>query len=130
LASFLLLSFPAISQSVTIVNGDTLVCFPDSTVRQIIVDLEEGDLCKKELESYKKDAGSYLSLIKIYQEEIQGYKDIITKKDGTIKELKLQITLKDKEILVHKTAANSKFYKGLGIGAATGGLLVLLISIL
>jgi hypothetical protein len=94
------------------------------------VDLEEGDLCKKELESYKKDAGSYLSLIKIYQEEIQGYKDIITKKDSTIKELKLQITLKDKEILVHKTAANSKFYKGLGIGAATGGLLVLLISIL
>lgn len=126
----LLLSFPATSQSVTIVNNDTLVCFPDRMVRQMIVDLEEGDISKRELESYKRDAGSYLELIKTYREEIDGYKDIIAKKDQTIKELKLQLSIKEKEILVHKSAANSKFWKGLGIGAASGGLLVLLVTLL
>lgn len=99
-------------------------------VRQMIVDLEEGDISKRELESYKRDAGSYLELIKTYREEIDGYKDIIAKKDQTIKELKLQLSIKEKEILVHKSAANSKFWKGLGIGAASGGLLVLLVTLL
>ena len=58
LVSFLLLSSPAISQSVIASDGDTLICIPQKIARQVIVDLEKGDLCQQELESYLKDIES------------------------------------------------------------------------
>ena len=130
MASFLTLSLPAISQSVTIVNNDTLICLPDSIARKVIADLEEGDLCQRELLSYKKDVESYLTLVGIKDEEIEKLKLIAVKKDGIITELNLQISLKEKEIAVLKSGKAANYWKGLLTGLGTGAGLVLVLTLL
>jgi len=125
-----MLSLPATSQSVTIVNNDTLICLPDSIARKVIADLEEGDLCQKELLSYKKDVESYLTLIGIKEEEITNFKTIVTKKDGIITELNVQLGIKEKEIAVLKTGKAANYWKGLLTGLGAGAGLVLVLTLL
>ena len=125
-----MLSLPATSQSVTIVNNDTLICLPDSIARKVIADLEEGDLCQRELLSYKKDVESYLTLIGIKEEEITNFKTIVTKKDGIITELNVQLGIKEKEIAVLKTGKAANYWKGLLTGLGTGAGLVLVLTLL
>jgi len=125
-----MLSLPATSQSVTIVNNDTLICLPDSIARKVIADLEEGDLCQRELLSYKKDVESYLTLIGIKEEEITNFKTIVTKKDGIITELNVQLGIKEKEIAVLKTGKAANYWKGLFTGLGTGAGLVLVLTLL
>lgn len=130
MASFLTLSLPAISQSVTIVNGDTLICLPDSVARKVIADLEAGDLCKKELASFTREATGLRDVIEIQKQQI-------VKKDGAIKgyqeviaEKELQISLKEKEIAVLKTDKAANYWKGLLTGLGTGAGLVLVLTLL
>jgi len=130
LASFLTLSLPAISQSVTIVNKDTLICLPDSIARKVIADLEAGDLCKKELASFTREATGLRDVIEIQKQQI-------VKKDGAIKgyqeviaEKELQIGLKEKEIAVLKTDKAANYWKGLLTGLGTGAGLVLVLTLL
>lgn len=130
MASFLTLSLPAISQSVTIVNGDTLICLPDSVARKVIADLEAGDLCKKELASFTREATGLRDVIEIQKQQI-------VKKDGAIKgyqeviaEKELQISLKEKEIAVLKTDKAANYWKGLLTGLGTGAGLVLILTLL
>ncbi len=130
MASFLTLSLPAISQSVTIVNGDTLICLPDSVARKVIADLEAGDLCKKELASFTREATGLRDVIEIQKQQI-------VKKDGAIKgyqeviaEKELQIGLKEKEIAVLKTDKAANYWKGLLTGLGTGAGLVLILTLL
>ena len=130
MASFLTLSLPAISQSVTIVNGDTLICLPDSVARKVIADLEAGDLCKKELASFTREATGLRDVIEIQKQQI-------VKKDGAIKgyqeviaEKELQISLKEKEIAVLKTDKAANYWKGLLTGLGTGAGLVLILALL
>lgn len=130
MVSFLILSLPATSQSVTIVNNDTLICLPDSIARKVIADLEEGDLCQRELLSYKKDVESYLTLIGIKEEEITNFKTIVTKKDGIITELNVQLGIKEKEIAVLKTGKAANYWKGLFTGLGAGAGLVLVLTLL
>ena len=130
MVSFLTLSLPATSQSVTVVNNDTLICLPDSIARKVIADLEEGDLCQRELLSYKKDAESYLTLIGIKEEEITNFKTIVTKKDGIITELNVQLGIKEKEIAVLKTGKAANYWKGLFTGPGVGAGLVLVLTLL
>ncbi len=130
MVGFLTLSLPATSQSVTIVNNDTLICLPDSIARKVIADLEAGDLCQRELLSYKKDIESYLTLVGIKDEEIEKLKVIAVKKDGIITELNLQIGLKEKEIAVLKTDKAANYWKGLLTGLGTGAGLVLILTLL
>lgn len=125
-----MLSLPATSQSVTIVNNDTLICLPDSIARKVIADLEEGDLCQRELLSYKKDVESYLTLIGIKEEEIANFKTIVTKKDGIIAELNVQLGIKEKEIAVLKTGKAANYWKGLFTGLGAGAGLVLVLTLL
>jgi predicted DNA-binding transcriptional regulator len=125
-----MLSLPATSQSVTIVNNDTLICLPDSIARKVIADLEEGDLCQRELLSYKKDVESYLTLIGIKEEEITNFKTIVTKKDGIITELNVQLGIKEKEIAVLKTGKAANYWKGLFTGLGAGAGLVLVLTLL
>ena len=130
MASFLTLSLPAISQSVTIVNGDTLICLPDSVARKVIADLEAGDLCKKELASFTREATGLRDVIEIQKQQI-------VKKDGAIKgyqeviaEKELQISLKEKEIAVLKSGKAANYWKGLLTGLGTGAGLVLVLTLL
>jgi len=125
-----MLSLPATSQSVTIVNNDTLICLPDSIARKVIADLEEGDLCQRELLSYKKDVESYLTLIGIKEEQITNFKTIVTKKDGIITELNVQLGIKEKEIAVLKTGKAANYWKGLLTGLGAGAGLVLVLTLL
>jgi hypothetical protein len=46
---------PLISQTVTTINKDTVICLPLSVSKQIILDLESGDLCSEELDLIKED---------------------------------------------------------------------------
>jgi len=121
---------PAISQSVTIVNGDTLICLPDSVARKVIADLEAGDLCKKELASFTREATGLRDVIEIQKQQI-------VKKDGAIKgyqeviaEKELQISLKEKEIAVLKSGKAANYWKGLLTGLGTGAGLVLVLTLL
>ena len=130
MVSFLTLSLPATSQSVTIVNNDTLICLPDSVARKVIADLEAGDLCKKELASFTREATGLRDVIEIQKQQI-------VKKDGAIKgyqeviaEKELQISLKEKEIAVLKTDKAANYWKGLLTGLGTGAGLVLVLTLL
>ena len=49
---------PLISQTVTTINNDTVICLPLSVSKQIIFDLESGDLCAEELELIKEDTAN------------------------------------------------------------------------
>jgi len=115
LISLILTTSPLISQTVTTINNDTVICLPISVAKQIILDLENGDLCAKELELIKEDTfnlnkkifyldstivlmsekeESYLSQINIYQ----GIDSLKTEKIDTLKS-KLHTTKVTRNIL-------------------------------
>lgn len=130
MASFLMLSLPAISQSVTIINGDTLICLPDSVTRKVIADLEAGDLCKIELASWITEAKGLREVISIQKEQIVVKDKTIKALNETISENKIQLELRDKEIALLKTEKSAKYWKGLFTGLGTGAGIVLVLTIL
>ena len=123
------MSFPAISQSVTIVNNDTLVCFPDQMVRQMIVDLEEGDFCKNEKESLYKNIKSYQNIITAKDSVVFDLNKTIANLNAKVKQkdrlIKLTETERDNAIKEKKMA----FYKGIGVGAVPS-LIILVLALL
>ena len=130
MASFLLMSFPAISQSVTVVNGDTLICFPELMVRQIMVDLETGDFCQQEKQSYLCDIGNLRKLMVIREQEYENTVGRLNDCKGVVKEKDLQIRLKNDEIQALKREKGSNFWKGTVLGLGTGIVGVTLIFLL
>ena len=130
LASFLLMSFPAISQSVTVINGDTLICFPEPMVRQIMVDLETGDFCQQEKQSYLRDIGNLRKLMVIREQEYENNVGRLNDCKGIVKEKDLQIRLKNDEIQALKREKGSNFWKGTVLGLGTGIVGVTLIFLL
>ena len=130
MVSFLLLSFPAISQSVTVVNGDTLVCFPETMVRQIMVDLETGDFCQKEKQSYLRDIENLRKLISIREKEHENTAGRLNDCQGIVKEKDLQIKLKEDEIKALKKEKGAKFWNGVGIGAGSSLAVVVILLLL
>ena len=125
-----MLSLPAISQSVTIVNGDTLICLPDSLTRKVIADLEAGDPCKIELASWITEAKGLRSVIDIQKEQIVVKDKTIKALNETVSENKIQLELRDKEIALLKTEKSAKYWKGLFTGLGTGAGIVLVLTIL
>ena len=130
MASFLLMSFPAISQSVTVVNGDTLICFPEPMVRQIMVDLETGDFCQQEKQSYLRDIGNLRKLMAIREQEYENTVGRLNYCKGVVKEKDLQIRLKNDEIQALKREKGSNFWRGAALGLGTGIVGVTLIFLL
>ena len=130
MASFLLMSFPAISQSVTVINGDTLICFPEPMVRQIMVDLETGDFCQQEKQSYLRDIGNLRKLMVIREQEYENNVGRLNDCKGIVKEKDLQIRLKNDEIQALKREKGSNFWKGTVLGLGTGIVGVTLIFLL
>lgn len=99
-------------------------------VRKVIADIELGDLCKIELESWIREAKGLRDVIEIQKEQI-------SKKDGSIKVLneivkenKIQLEVKDKEIALLKTEKSGKYWRGLLTGLGTGAGIVIMLSIL
>jgi hypothetical protein len=125
-----MLSLPAISQSVTIVNGDTLICLPDSLTRKVIADLEAGDLCKIELASWITEAKGLRDVIDIQKEQIVVKDKTIKTLNETITEKKLQLETREKEIAVLKTDKAANYWKGLLTGLGTGAGIVLVLTLL
>jgi len=125
-----MLSLPAISQSVTIVNGDTLICLPDSLTRKVIADLEAGDLCKIELASWITEAKGLRDVIDIQKEQIAVKDKTIKTLNETITEKKLQLETREKEIAVLKTDKAANYWKGLLTGLGTGAGIVLVLTLL
>lgn len=125
-----MLSLPAISQSVTIVNGDTLICLPDSLTRKVIADLEAGDLCKIELASWITEAKGLRDVIDIQKEQIAVKDKTIKTLNETITEKKLQLEAREKEIAVLKTDKAANYWKGLLTGLGTGAGIVLVLTLL
>lgn len=125
-----MLSLPAISQSVTIVNGDTLICLPDSLTRKVIADLEAGDLCKIELASWITEAKGLREVISIQKEQIVIKDKTIKALNETITEKKLQLETREKEIAVLKTDKAANYWKGLLTGLGTGAGIVLVLTLL
>ena len=130
MASFLLMSFPAISQSVTVINGDTLICFPEPMVRQIMVDLETGDFCQQEKQSYLRDIGNLRKLMVIREQEYENNVGRLNDCKGIVKEKDLQIRLKNDEIQALKREKGSNFWRGTVLGLGTGIVGVTLIFLL
>ena len=130
MVSFLMLSLPAISQSVTVVNGDTLICLPDSLTRKVIADLEAGDLCKIELASWITEAKGLRDVIDIQKEQIVVKDKTIKTLNETITEKKLQLETREKEIAVLKTDKAANYWKGLLTGLGTGAGIVLVLTLL
>lgn len=125
-----MLSLPAISQSVTVVNGDTLICLPDSVTRKVIADLEAGDLCKIELASWITEAKGLREVISIQKEQIVVKDKTIKALNETITEKKLQLETREKEIAVLKTDKAANYWKGLLTGLGTGAGIVLVLTLL
>ena len=129
LVSFLLLSFPAISQSVIANNGDTLVCIPSKIAREIIVDLEKGDLCQAELESYLRDIESLNQAMTAKDGQIANLIDIKNNLNGVIDEKNLQIEKQKKYQQTLQRQRMWNLYKGwaggLTVGTVIGVILML-----
>jgi len=125
-----MLSLPAISQSVTIVNGDTLICLPDSLTRKVIADLEAGDLCKIELASWITEAKGLREVISIQKEQIVVKDKTIKALNETITEKGIQLETREKEIAVLKTDKAANYWKGLLTGLGTGAGIVLALTLL
>ena len=130
LASFLLIAYPATSQSVTIVKGDTLVCFPDHMVRQIIADLEAGDQCAIERISLEKSIEDYKKLVETNKAQLDNLQQRLVAYDDIFIEKQSQIDLRDKEISVLEKEKKAKFWSGLSLGGVSGASIVAILLLL
>ncbi len=127
LVSFLVMSLPSISQTVITTTKDTIICLPVEMAKMVVVDLEEGDLVRKE----NKILSDILTKLKS-QVTIQD--QIIQTKDLKINNLESIITEKDKIISIcneEKTIIQGKvkksFVSGTLVGIGVGALTILLL---
>jgi len=122
-------SSPAISQTVITDNGDTLICIPQKVAREIIVDLEKGDLCQSELESYLKDIETLNQIIVTKDGQIANLIDIKNNLNGVIEEKNTQVE-KQQAYAANLRKLNKKnFYKGIASGTGVGVLIGILIML-
>ena len=129
LVSLLLGSFPAISQTAIASNGDTLVYIPSKIAREIIIDLEKGDLCQKELESYLVDIESYKLAITAKDGQIANLIDTKNNLNGVIDEKNLQIEKQKKYQATLQRQRRWNLYKGWAGGTLVGTVIGIIISI-
>jgi hypothetical protein len=129
LISFLLLSSPAISQSVIINNEDTLICFPDKIVREIIVDLEKLDLCEVEKESYLRDIESLNGVIAAKDGQIANLLNVKDNLNGVIDQKNSQIEKQEKYQTTLRRQRRWNLYKGWSGGIILGTVLGIIIML-
>ena len=123
------MSSPATSQNVIASNGDTLVYIPAKIARQVIYDLERGDLCQKELESYLIDIENYKLAITAKDGQIANLIDTKNNLNGVIDEKNLQIEKQKKYQATLQRQRKWNLYKGWAGGTIVGTVIGILISI-
>lgn len=89
-------------------------------VRQIMVDLETGDFCQQEKQSYLRDIENLRKLMTIREQEYQNVFGRLVDAQNIVKEKDLQIKLKVDEIQALKQEKQSNFWKGAALGLGTG----------
>jgi phosphatidate phosphatase PAH1 len=99
-------------------------------VRQIMVDLETGDFCQKEKQSYLRDIENLRKLISIREKEHENTEGRLNDCQGIVKEKDLQIKLKEDEIKALKKEKGAKFWNGVGIGAGSSLAVVVILLLL
>jgi len=129
LVSFLLLSFQATSQSVIASNGDTLIYIPQKIARQVIVDLEKGDLCQKELESYLRDIENLNQAITAKDGQISNLIDTKNNLNGVIEEKNSQIEKQKKYQATLRRQRRWNLYKGWMGGTIVGTVVGIIIML-
>jgi peptidoglycan hydrolase CwlO-like protein len=129
LISFLLLSFPAISQNVIVNNGDTLVCIPSKIAKEIITDLEQGDLCQAELESYLRDIQSLNQAMTAKDGQIANLIGIKNNLNGVIDEKNSQIAKQEKYQATLRRQRRWNLYKGWMGGTVVGTVVGIIIML-
>mgnify|MGYP007089910732 CR=1 FL=1 len=129
LVSFLLLSFQATSQSVIASNGDTLIYIPQKIAREVITDLERGDLCQKELESYLRDIESLNQAIIAKDGQISNLIDTKNNLNGIIEEKNSQIEKQKKYQATLRRQRRWNLYKGWMGGTVVGTVVGIIIML-
>ena len=129
LVSFLLLSFQATSQTAIASNGDTLIYIPQKIARQVIIDLEKGDLCQKELESYLRDIESLNQAIQAKDGQIANLLGVKDNLNGVIDEKNSQIKKQEKYQATLRRQRRWNLYKGWMGGTIVGTVIGIIIMI-
>lgn len=121
------MSLPSISQTAITTTKDTILCLPVEMAKLVVIDLEEGDLVRKEV--------TILSdIIEKLKSQVTIQDQIIKTKDLKIQNLELIATEKDKIISIceqEKTIIKGKvkksFVSGTLLGIGVGALTILLL---
>ena len=127
LVSFLVMSLPSISQTVITSTKDTIICLPVEMAKLVVLDLEEGDLVRKEnrllsdiLTKTNSQVTIQSEIIKTKDLKIANLESIITEKDKII-----SICNEEKAIIQKKV--KKSFVSGTLIGIGVGALTILLL---
>ena len=120
---------PAISQSVTASNGDTLVYIPQKIAKQIVIDLEKGDLCKKELESYLRDIESLNTALAAKDGQISNLQSVQENLNKIVKEKNGVIAKQEKYQATLRRQRRWNLYKGWAGGTVVGTVLGIIIML-
>jgi len=129
LVSFLLLSFQATSQTAITSNGDTLIYIPQKIARQVITDLEKGDLCQKELESYLRDIESLNQAIQAKDGQIANLLGVKVNLNGVIDQKNSQIEKQEKYQATLRRQRRWNLYKGWMGGTVVGTVVGIIIML-
>ena len=129
LVSFLLLSFQATSQSAIASNGDTLIYIPQKIAKEIVIDLEKGDLCAKEIESYLKDIESLNTVITSKDGQIANLQEVRDNLNNIVTQKDSQIAKQDKYAAKLRRQRLWNFYKGIGSGILVGTMFGIIIAL-
>lgn len=105
------------------------MCIPQDVAREIIIDLEKGDLCEKEKQSYLRDIESLNQAMEAKNGQISNLIDIKNNLNGVIDE-------KNSQIEKHKTYEAKlrkqrkwNLYKGWVGGTVVGTVIGIIIMI-
>ena len=119
----LLTSFTSTSQSVT--PPDSIICLPTEWVKNIVIELEEKDLCEIKLEGEKVENVLLMNKLELKDSIIDNFKIKEENYNNTINSFEETLNLKDKQIDIEKKKAKkTKFQRNI-IGIGTLVLLVL-----
>ena len=121
------MSLPSISQTVITTTKDTVICLPVEMAKQVVIELEEGDLVRKELtiisditEKLKSQVTIQDQIIKTKDLKIQNLELIIAEKDKIV-------SICDKEKTIIQGKVKKSFVGGTLVGIGIGALTILLL---
>lgn len=124
------MSLPATSQSVTVINKDTLICLPDEMVRRVISDLETGDFCILEVASFRREVEALKEALQIKEEQLMNRNSVIENLNKIVDEKDKQLALKDDELSTLRKEKKAKYWSGLFTGTGIGAGVVLVLTLL